>query len=223
MTFEEKLRIAAADAAEYMASAIPDDSVAEHVFSDTFTNAIRNLIENWGRHKSHRVIKKVLIAVAVILLAFGLIMAASPKIRADVIGWIRGLFGIYITYEYEEEDSQGSDAEYKLGWIPEDYTLVKKHNKENGTTYVYSNTDGNSLIFAYLFGNSRSSLFVDPESADLKNVKVGKHVADLMIAKDSKESNTIIWINEDKNVLFEIVAYEEEATLIAMAESVTTN
>lgn len=236
MTFEERLKISAEGAAEYIASKIPDVAGQEHGFSESFERTMGDFIANWGKRqriinkhtvdsaegnsKKHRVLRGVLIAAAVIIIVLGTVLAVSPEIRASLKGWIRDTFGIFITYENKGGITVSEDPGYELAWMPEGYELINHQKTKHGGVVNYLSISNKVLTFTYTYGDGATAVFIDPENAISETVFVNGFEAELLSSQSVDENSVIIWNDHENDTLFEISAFEDERTMIRMAESV---
>jgi len=222
MTFEKKISTAAALAAEYILEDALDGSLTEYEFSDEFKNTISRIGKNLEKknRKDHKIVKRLLIAAAVIIITFAFLLVYSPEIRAAVSGWIQGLFGIYTTYKNEGGIKDFENRDYILGWIPDGYEQYELIQDEHGSRYNYQNDAGELLVFSYTFGDGSSELFIDPENARSETIMVNDCTGVIMMAEKTDESNMLIWMDQKNNVLFYISGFESRENLMTMAESV---
>ena len=50
--------------------------------------------------------------------------------------------------------------------------------------------------------------------------QVGEYEADIYISNDDEEGNEIVWIDEDKHVLFSVGGFFKQDELVKIAESI---
>lgn len=218
MITDEMLALAAGEVAEATASSVP---IREHSFSPAFERKMRGLIHRAEHPVGYRALRQAAAAAAALILAFTLLYAASPTVRAAVNSWIRSTFGDY--FQYSPVETTPPDAQYDYA-LPEEfdgYTLLDAIDRGEDYFYVYVNEDGQMLFFEYLRNTSDSSLFlVDMETHQHISGTVNGITADIYIAPTTNESSAIIWFDPSDNVLFRISAITDKDQLISFAEKV---
>lgn len=109
-------------------------------------------------------------------------------------------------------------VQYQLGYIPAGYTILTENRSPHDYTIIYSNDAGLTLSFFFILDPDGASVFVKDGERQVDATVHGEE-ADLQLSEDlSKESSSIVWVEDD--ILFSIAAYLPEDELIALAESV---
>ena len=201
-----------------MVSSVP---MVEHTFSPDFLRRMKKLIRRAEHPAGHRVLRQAGAAAAALILAFTLLYAASPTVRAAVNSWVRSAFGDY--FQYSPVETTPPDAQYDYA-LPEEfdgYTLLDAIDRGEDYLYIYTNEEGQMLFFEYLRNTSDSSMFLlDVENHAFSQDYVGSVCADIYIAPTADETSIIVWHNSDENVLFCIQATADRDQLIAFAEKI---
>ena len=218
MITEEMLALAAGEVSAAMVACV---EAVPHVFSRGFERKLHRL----NRRAEHPVRYQVLRHVAAVLIAvitvFGALFAASPTVRAAVIGWVRSTFGSWIQYSTEETTPPDVQYDYCLPETFDGYTLLTTVDTEDGKLCMYANELGEMLRFQYIYGSTDLSLFIyDVENHNYIRSSVGDYPADIYITSDPGESNLIVWSNNAENVLFYVSAYADMNELLEIANSV---
>jgi len=227
MTFEEHLKIATAEAAEHIAASLPDEKDCNHEFSEQFERRMQGFIDNWGKRKKHPVARRVLLLAAAILLAFGILMAAIPEVRAAVGGWLRDIYEIYTVYHFYGTPSSETDnvdtiemPHYELTWVPEGYEYYQTVGNSHMRLILYIKDD-KGLAFQYVAGDDGTALFIDTDGYHPEKVMVGNLEGIIYISPYDDEGSIIVWQDEESGMLFTVDVFEDKEILIRIAESVT--
>lgn len=223
MISDAALKEAAFAVEQAMLDALPKPEEFDHVFSPRFERKMRKLIRKTNHPIAYKALSRAACALLVLVLSASLLLTFHPKARAAVVDWIKEKvedFYHYFAPEKESEPEAGAatPGDYCLGWIPEGYTLLFS-NTTDGKSEAYINDAGQILQFQCVY-KSFGSLIVGGGEYTEKQVVVRNLQAELQLAKDRNNSNTIILYVDNGDILLHISAYLEEADLIKMAESV---
>lgn len=230
MTFEEHLKVAAGEVAEHMAATLPDEATIDVEFSDSFLRSMQEFIDNWDVRKKkqtylrrHPVVRFVLIAAAIILLVFGMLMAVSPEVRAAVTGWLRQELEDSVMYKFngpsEIESDNKNAPRFEMTWIPEGYQLYDI-DKTDYSTYVYYLMGDKEITFSYTFGSESLDMYILLEDLTREQVNINGMEGEILVSDKNEESSIVIWKDNEQNILFYVDGNEEKDTLIKIAESV---
>lgn len=107
--------------------------------------------------------------------------------------------------------------------MPEGYSFQKEQNLDGGTYLTYANDLGQRITFSYLQGADAASLFVISDYAEARPVQIGNIYADFYEANKEASSNILVWVSEEDDLVFYIMADLPEDTMIKLAESVQKN
>ncbi len=221
MISDERLREAAREAEEKLLASLPKPEDCEATFSPEYKRKMKKL----ARRTDHPVIYWVQKAVACILLTIliggGGILTFSTEARAAFVGWVREVYENWFVYRFEGENSDAiGDTQYRPTWLPEGYsqTLVPELNDQ--VNVLYTNEDGNMIIFAYANSSSSLALYAQGDASKSTKVMVKDIPADLYLEEDDTHSNCLVWENSQNSIIYWIIANLPEDTIIQIAESV---
>lgn len=223
MITEEMMAAAAAEMNEAMLRSLPEPEDCYHEFSAKFEKKMKRVMYRADHPLQFRVLQKVASVILVLFLGFASIMVISPTVRASVFGWIREQYESLIYYYFEDGVSPvEGPTTYCIESLPPQYfELTSSYNEENGNFLgVYVDNEGNMMYFMYSLIPENSNYYITQEDYVIERVYVSTSVADFYLAKDSSNSNAIIWCNSETNVVFCITAKLEKKELISLAESV---
>ena len=202
-------------------ASLPKPEDCEATFSPEYKRKMKKL----ARRTDHPVIYWVQKAVACILLTIliggGGILTFSTEARAAFVGWVREVYENWFVYRFEGENSDAiGDTQYRPTWLPEGYsqTLVPELNDQ--VNVLYTNEDGNMIIFAYANSSSSLALYAQGDASKSTKVMVKDIPADLYLEEDDTHSNCLVWENSQNSIIYWIIANLPEDTIIQIAESV---
>lgn len=219
---EEELSRAAARAAELLNKALPRPEDCNHTFSPRFRRKMRYLLFR----QQHPVLTRALQSAAVLFLTitvlFGSLLTVSTDAREFVFGWVRGQFGSGFIYTFDGDAAPSEIPQYCLGWIPDGYTQDFTSELEGGKILIYGNAEGKQMLFAYSSA-STGTVFALHQTDDCiqEDVSINGMTGTIYISPRENEPSAIVWIDPERNIVFDIGAVVDPQALIKMAENVT--
>ena len=219
---EEALSRAAARAAELLNEALPRPEDCNHTFSPRFRRKMRHLLFR----QNHPVLTRALQSAAVLFLTitvlFGSLLTVSTDAREFVFGWVRGQFGSGFIYTFDGDAAPSEIPQYCLGWIPDGYTQDFTSELEGGKILIYGNAEGKQMLFAYSSA-STGTVFALHQTDDCiqEDVSINGMTGTIYISPRENEPSAIVWIDPERNIVFDIGAVVDPQALIKMAENVT--
>lgn len=219
---EEELSRAAARAAELLNEALPRPEDCNHTFSPRFRRKMRHLLFR----QNHPVLMRGLQSAAVLFLTitvlFGSLLTVSTDAREFVFGWVRGQFGSGFIYTFDGDAAPSEIPQYCLGWIPDGYTQDFTSELEGGKILIYGNAEGTQMLFAYSSA-STGTVFALHQTDDCiqEDVSINGMTGTIYISPRENEPSAIVWIDPERNIVFDIGAVVDPQALIKMAENVT--
>lgn len=219
---EEELSRAAARAAELLNEALPKPQDCNHTFSPRFRRKMRHLLFR----QNHPVLMRGLQSAAVLFLTitvlFGSLLTVSTDAREFVFGWVRGQFGSGFIYTFDGDAAPSEIPQYCLGWIPDGYTQDFTSELEGGKILIYGNAEGKQMLFAYSSA-STGTVFALHQTDDCiqEDVSINGMTGTIYISPRENEPSAIVWIDPERNIVFDIGAVVDPQALIKMAENVT--
>jgi len=201
-------------------AALPDPGECSFYFSDRFEQRMRSVIRRGNHPGIYKTLQRVACVLLVLLILFSSVMIFSADARAAVIGWIKEQYNTFYHYFFPSEATDTEQAEYTLGWIPNDYRLVDTQTTTNRTTQIYLDSQNHMLQFSYIQGISTAADYVDLEDYEAHAVSIGNNEGELFISLTPLKTNGIVLVDQDNNVLFTISAPVGEDDLIRLAEHI---
>lgn len=219
MVTDKMLQQAAGEVELAMLNALSAKDITPHQFSERFEKKMKKLINKVKHPIRYNVLRSAAAIILIIFTVFGSLIAFSPEVRASVVGWFKETF--YEFFQYSSlGDIEPTEYDYRFATIPDGYKELQVIDSKDGKTYLYVNTTGNILQFAYAYGGRADNLFVKTEAYTLVDGAVNGVKADIYIASNSNEANVIIWRDPDTETLLCIHAKVEKELLMELAESV---
>lgn len=214
MINEEGFIAAATELCEFQFRTL--DIQDDHAFSAKFRRKMKRLIHRTDYPVRHLLTNAAAVFVAV-LIAISTLLFLSPGVRALVTKWILNYTDDYVSC-YHSGGAEAQKLDYMLGEIPKGYTLHEFHKGENSMAYIYKASNGDLLYFICHDGSQKTQLHFYSGDMERLQVDMGDQIADLFIADGS--NSTIIWQDQEKQLLFGIHYKGSREELIRMAQSV---
>lgn len=105
---------------------------------------------------------------------------------------------------------------YDLGWLPERYHFAECYYYGDDGSVIYHSNNG-SVSLSYDYNSTLGSMYGDFEE---KTVTVGCYTAKLYTYKDKRFGSYLVWVDEEKNVLFKIYSGCDLDELMKIAENI---
>lgn len=221
---DEMLREAAGEAAEVLTQTAQRDYVpGSFVPSPEFQGRMEALLRRSRRPFVPTLLRRAAAAALVLLLGCGSWLALDAEAREAFTGWVRGVYDTYVTYRNpghtEETPIPDEERHYRLGWIPEGYTEVRRREINNGMNIVYEDTNKRKLSFSYIRGEGDILLIPDTDRMIHSFVSVDDVPADLWISDDPVISPALVWTSENGTNFF-LSGFLDVDDLVRLAESI---
>lgn len=204
-------------------------STEQIVTSPHFQHQIDKLLKKSGkwieRHRKplwKRCVQRAAVFLLVCVLTFGAVMVASPTVRAAVIEWVIERYDTYVIYRSSEKPVEETVPEYEITELPSGYAASGEGwELIDGRAVTYENNVGETIYFEYVHVESGSALMVKTEGVEVAEVEVNGDAGYLYLSKDLRESNAIIWYDEQEKIQFMIDGFVGQEALLRMADSVS--
>lgn len=212
-------------AEEYATELVSTEVVTTSVH---FQHQMKRMLANpnkWVKRHRQPLWRKYLQKVAVFLLVcsitFGTVMVVSPTVRATVIEWVIEWYETYIVYRFFGTSDISEMPRYNITELPSGYNSVGKTREVvDGMVIIYESEE-NMIYFEYAHTEDGSALIVNIEGVEIYEIRVNESYGHLYLSKDSKESNIIIWYDEQEKIQFMIDGFVSQDELLKMARSVS--
>lgn len=220
---DEMLREAAGEAAGVLVRVAERDYVpGSFVPSPEFQGRMEALLRRSRRLYVPILLRRAAAAALILLLGCGSWLALDAEAQKRFSGWIREEHEYHATYKPEEgakPEYSGKRDHYRLGWIPEGYTEVRRREINNGMNIVYEDTNKRKLSFSYIRGEGDILLIPDTDRMIHSFVSVDDVAADLWISDDPAISPALVWTSENGTNFF-LSGFLNVDDLVRLAESI---
>ena len=217
---DKLLAEACAELNEAMLRSLPAPEECNPRFSQSFQRKMARVIRRANHPIPYRVMQRVASFLLVLVLGFMTVLAVSPAARAAFDSWIRETYESFFVYSFTEKaEGPAPNMNYYISELPEGYAEVMASLENNLGLSVYANEDACLINFVYDNGDG-SAFFVKKENCIVKPITVAGHPGEIYLDQGPDEHNGIIWLDEEKQIMFTITGQLTEEELLALAESV---
>ena len=220
MMTDKLLAEACAELNEAMLRSLPAPEECDPRFSQSFQRKMARVTRRANHPIPYRVMQRVASFLLVLFLGFMTVLAVSPAARAAFASWIRETYESFFVYSFTGK-SQGPapNMEYYLPEVPEGYVEFMADYAVYSGLCVYTNENNASITLMYMHGDS-SAFYVEKEGYTVKPITVAGHPGEMYLDHISDPNNGILWVDEEKQIMFVLSGQFTEEELLALAESV---
>lgn len=165
--------------------------------------------------------ERAAVLLLAVLLGASVWLGADTQARAAFFGWVRDVYETHIVYRFTGEKSSEFLPYYTLGWLPEDYREVSADR--NGDTmnilYVDANNSEEGLIFSYYRMHSGMLLELVEPMGEGREITVHGLSGYFHHAVKDGSTNELIWVDEERKIVFSLSAFLSEDDMLHIAES----
>lgn len=222
MITDKMMQEAAEELYQALLTSLPDENQCSYQFSERFERRMKRLIR-WAEHPlRHRILQRVASIALVLFLGFVTLLAISPSVRAAVFGWVREQYENFAAYYFDGAQMQSIESvEYELGILPDGYVEVHRNKTQNETNIYYADNATNQIMnFTYTHRTGTYSYNLKLEGAEIVKVSVNGKEAEFYYYADGSQSNAIVWVDDENDTLFSIVAFVGKEEIITLAENI---
>lgn len=221
---DEDLIIATALVSDSMLRSLPEPEDCMGQFSKQFEAGIEKLKKSAARKANWRKIaKSAVVAVLTIVIAFSLLCTFNTEVRAAVSAWYKEIFGTFTTYWFTS-DKDIILPEYELTWVPEGYDMVFEEYNEHtyGSVYQRGNNAMDGFTFTCNIANEDMQLTIQSMYGlyESKQVDINGQYGEFYLSSNPTDSNTLVWFDEENDVVFIITSYLNQRDILHIANSV---
>ena len=195
----------------------------EHEFSSKFERKMRRLIWKVKYPYMHKALRSVACILIAFLISFASVLTFNVEARAAFTRWIREVYEDSIVYEFFGDRSETASLDYRVTWVPDGYELVDEYKSEVLYSLLYQKENDSKETFVvewfYVSDTTVTQVFTNAEDYRQIEVMVSDNRADYYQSLSRKETNNLIWINEN-DVCFAIDSYLDFSTIKKIAESI---
>lgn len=223
---DRMLRRALLDAADQEAQTPPETEVP---LSEGHRRRMREMLRDpllWFRLRNpypwRTVARRAAVVLLMLSLSAAMVLAVSPKARADIIRWTMEQNGRRVEFRYHGDGPAQALPQYRIAALPEGYTEAERVEADWNVRVTYERTGKQWIRFSYLYMQDGTASSMDiTESDTVKDVTVSGMSGKLILTQSPESANAIIWFDTAQNLMFSIHANVDESVIITMAESVS--
>lgn len=220
------LRRALLDAADQEAQTPPETEVP---LSEGHRRRMREMLRDpllWFRLRNpypwRTVARRAAVVLLMLSLSAAMVLAVSPKARADIVRWTMEQNGRRVEFRYHGDGPAQALPQYRIAALPEGYTEAERVEADWNVRVTYECTGKQWIRFSYLYMQDGTASSMDiTESDTVKDVTVSGMSGKLILTQSPESANAIIWFDTAQNLMFSIHANVDESVIITMAESVS--
>ena len=226
MITEEMLTAAALELSDTMNKYMPSPEDCVHTFSLRFHRKMRKVIRKAEHPVLYQFARKAAAIVLIIFLGFVTLIAVSPSVRADVVGWIKEKYETFYEYYFIDENFiSWHEYTYCIDPIPEGYILISSTCNEGHGKFIYSDNSEYIVRFTYCSDLSATKLFNETQEMTIKNSKIGLENTDIEVyysSVNNGDCSIVAYLKEEKTIC-QISGKAEIATLLEFLKNFKIN
>lgn len=223
---DEALKQAAASVRQSLLDSLPPPSQCEYEFSDTFQAKMKHLITRYDlRRRTHKAVQRVAAVFLAALISVSVWLSVDTQARAAFFSWVREVYQEHVVYRFFGNPTAEELPAYRITWLPEGYEEIDVYNDGKIYNALYQKGDDmmSAFVFEYIFtqdGSLTEMLSFDDENYNYKVIDVNGVQADFYESLLPEETSCLIWVDENKNIMFSLNGFPEESVIVHIAESI---
>lgn len=161
-------------------------------------------------------------ALLMLSLSAAMVLAVSPKARADIIRWTMQQDGRRVEFRYHGDGPAQALPQYRIAALPEGYTETERAASYAAGDVKYTNADGDMILLSYLYMSDGVVSGFELDNGDtMTDTQVNGIPATLIVSSMEGNFSSVTWRDTASNIEFTVAAVADEPVIIAMAESVS--
>lgn len=216
---DEMLRQSAAVARDAMLASLPEPEDCPADCSPRLRRRLDRLLRRQRHPMFYGAARQIAACFLAVLALGGGWLAVDSEARASFFQWTRQVYETQIVYRFAGEGAE--HGVYRVGWVPEGYTVWRENEASAFSTIIYVNADGKLLDFIYGPMQEGSGITVtDTDQTVVKQVEINGIPGEFYRSTDLTSSNVLIWLDETSGMYFSIGGFLDESDILHMAESI---
>lgn len=217
---EERLREAATKADEQLMAGLPGPKDLPAGDTKKLIRAARKIYRRTTHPVWYWAKRSVACILLTVLIGGTSVLTFSTEARAAFFGWVREVYETYFAYAFVGEGRETDENTiYCPTWIPDGYTVLNEPLPGETVMSSYVNDRGEYISIISTSENDPGILHVGGENVIVTQASVNGLSADLYLDGDEGDTNILIWVDDEKGLLFSITGALDGDTLIKIAES----
>lgn len=204
-------------------SALPE--APAHDFSPAFAQAAASALAKGRRSALARdFANRALAAAAALILTLTAAVAAIPQARAEFLAWVKQDYHDSVIYRFYTNSYLTELPNYELTYIPEGFELIDSIENAERIYHVYYNEETcDGIMFSCVKYAEWSNLQILPGNASsliCERIEFNNIVADYYPAETEEDANTMVWMDENQQLVFIINSTLGTDDMILLAKSI---
>lgn len=168
------------------------------------------------------VARRAAVVLLMLSLSAAMVLAVSPKARADIIRWTMQQDGRRVEFRYHGDGPAQALPQYRIAALPEGYTETERAASYAAGDVKYTNADGDMILLSYLYMSDGVVSGFELDNGDtMTDTQVNGIPATLIVSSMEGNFSSVTWRDTASNIEFTVAAVADESVIIAMAESVS--
>ena len=220
---EQELSTAAGLVRQSMLNALPETEACTHEFSAQFHEKMDRLLARDRALTAMATVRRWAAAI-ILMILFGAatVLAVDTEARASFFDWVRKLYENSLVYEFFGAALDEGLPSYELRWVPEGYEMVDEYRDDTMYSAVYAKKDNPEAVFVFDYhiahAGTLTELLGDMSNYEHSQAEVNGNLADYYRSLVDTETNHLIWIDEENQLLFSVVGFLDKSDMLHIAE-----
>lgn len=218
---DNDLNSAARAAMDSMLRSLPPLEEMQHEFSPAFESQMAKVCEK-ERHRSslRKITRRVAILLVTCLVGFGGWLTMDGDARASFMQWVREQVDDHVEYRYVGKAPDASIQDYYAAWLPDGLEPTEFYSMDNMGGVYYEHPEGEFCTLGYSYMDEGTTLHVFPSDEMQHEItEINGMPADIY-EELGEYFCTVVWMDEDAGITFDIGGNIPKEDVIHMAESV---
>lgn len=217
---EEMLIQASKQVASFIKASLPVPEECHHEFPPKFESDMKRLIaQTERRHHIHRYLQGIAAACLAVVISLSTWLAVDAEARAAFVQWVKTVYEQSVVYEFFHSGDERDKVSYRLGWVPEGYTMENEVGGDEITTLIYLRGES-AIYFTYEYSEDGAKAELFPGVSNVEPVQVNEMPGEFYLPQDPAESNSLVWFDEENCILCSISGFIDKESMVQMANSV---
>lgn len=217
---DEMLIRASKQVAASIKASLPVPEECHHEFSPKVESDIKRLINHTERrYHIRKYLRGAAAACLVVAISLSTWLAVDAEARAAFVQWVKTVYEQSVVYEFFHSGDERDEVRYRLGWVPEGYTMGNEVGGDEITTLVYLRGES-AIYFTYEYSEDGAKAELFPGISNVEPVQVNGMPGELYLPQDPAESNSLVWFDEENCILCSISGFIDKENMVRMANSV---
>ena len=209
---EEELRSAVYAYGEAWRKSCPSEDPG-HVFSELYKSRKTGVLSASRKRQARlRIWQSIASVFIVLVLAFGMVLAASPTVRAAVLNWTVNVYNRIIDYRFYHNEDDHAFLICDPGSIPEGFVRTEEYHNGYYARKVYTDPDTGSYIKLEYRKPTESQI----KSMEKQAASAELFLEDGVIKKYFTQKGAkykLFWYDPQRNLVFHADSNLDKATL----------